>query len=307
MILKESERVYLRKMTLEDMEAVWAYRSLEKEQTKLYGSGDVLEQEELIEYILNSNPPRSNHFDWKVMAVVSKEDEQLIGDCRLSVGEGGASLYCTLSPPFRGRGLGKEVLMLAIDLLFDLPEVNQIGFAVDSRNVPAVRLMESVGMRFSPKELDHYAQGKSESKEVFYELTWQEWQDWKAKHTLFFPRENYESPECIRQWRWKYHHLGIPSGQSYEDAVYFPHLGYHVAGFRNNPFGVEWLRFEDFSPVHPLIKQMPHIAFEVDDIDTELRRRSFEVLAGPEYPLDRIKVSMIVFNGAPVELIQFIR
>jgi hypothetical protein len=65
------------------------------------------------------------------------------------------------------------------------------------------------------------------------------------------------------------------------------------------------MRYDPDSPIEELIKKVPHIAFEVDDIDLELRKHRFKILTSPNSPGDGIKVAMIEHNGAPIELIEF--
>ncbi|MBP1674267.1 MAG: hypothetical protein H6Q24_405, partial [Bacteroidetes bacterium] len=88
---------------------------------------------------------------------------------------------------------------------------------------------------------------------------------------------------------------------------YLPHLKIYVSGFNQSPFGIEWMRFDEDCPIPELIKRIPHIAFEVDDIDLELDRHDFHVLSPPGSPSQGVRVAMIEHNGAPVELIEFVR
>jgi hypothetical protein len=72
------------------------------------------------------------------------------------------------------------------------------------------------------------------------------------------------------------------------------------------PFAItEWMWFEHDSTVDELIKTIPHIAFEVDDLDAELSRHNLTIIAPPNSPAEGIRVAMIIHNGAPVELIEF--
>lgn len=48
---------------------------------------------------------------------------------------------------------------------------------------------------------------------------------------------------------------------------------------------------------------MPHVAFEVDGLASELAGR--EILIAPNSPSDGVRVAFIVENGAPIELMQF--
>ena len=108
-------------------------------------------------------------------------------------------------------------------------------------------------------------------------------------------------------WGWKYHHLGIPTNESKPGERYLPHLKFWVSGFNSCPFGVEWMRFEEDCPMHPLIRSVPHLAFVVEDLDHELSTRGFTILAEPGEPSDGVRVAMIEHNGAPIELMEFRR
>ena len=118
-------------------------------------------------------------------------------------------------------------------------------------------------------------------------------------------RAEHDKPQCIADWGWTYHHTGIPTDEIKPDETYLPEMKFYVSGFPFSPFGIEWMRFEKDSPVHPLIQRVPHIAFEVDDLDGELSKHNFKILSQPDSPAEGIKVAMIEHNGAPVELIQF--
>lgn len=114
-----------------------------------------------------------------------------------------------------------------------------------------------------------------------------------------------EMPESVEQWGWRYHHLGIPTTKIMPNEKYLPQFKLYVSGFSDSPFGIEWMRYEKDSPVNKLIQTVPHIAFEVDDLDYELANRGLKVITEPNPPSDRVRVAMIEHNGAPIELIEF--
>ena len=118
-------------------------------------------------------------------------------------------------------------------------------------------------------------------------------------------RLDHELPEATSAWGWKFHHIGIPTGKRMPGERYLPLFKFHVAGFDTSPFGVEWMRFEEGSPIHPLIQTVPHIAFAVDDLEYELSHRNFKMITPPNSPANGVRVAMIEHNGAPVELIEF--
>ncbi|MCX6327763.1 MAG: hypothetical protein NT144_14130 [Bacteroidia bacterium] len=120
-------------------------------------------------------------------------------------------------------------------------------------------------------------------------------------------RKDNESPFVIKKLNWKYHHIGIPTKESLSEEKYLPHLKIYVSGFNTSPFGIEWMRFEDNCPTSELIKTVPHIAFEVDDLDKELNENDFEIISKPGIPSKGVRTAMIKHNGAPIELIEFKR
>jgi len=63
------------------------------------------------------------------------------------------------------------------------------------------------------------------------------------------------------------------------------------------------MRFGPQAPVPNLVRNLPHIAFEVDDLEGELAGR--EVLIAPNSPSEGVRVAFVVENGAPVEFLQF--
>ena len=65
------------------------------------------------------------------------------------------------------------------------------------------------------------------------------------------------------------------------------------------------MRFEPDSPIHALIKSVPHIAFEVDDLAAAIEGK--EILTAPNSPSEGVVVAMILDSGAPVELLEFRR
>ena len=117
------------------------------------------------------------------------------------------------------------------------------------------------------------------------------------------PRNETEQPFAIQKLGWRYHHLGIPTTEQRPNERYIPHLKMAVSGFPSSEFGIEWMRFEPDSPVHPLIQHVPHLAFVVDDLETALRERI--LLSPPSEPMHGIRVAMIEENGAPIELLEF--
>jgi hypothetical protein len=103
----------------------------------------------------------------------------------------------------------------------------------------------------------------------------------------------------------RYHHLGIPTEIVRTGEIYLEEFRVFVSGFESSPFGVEWMRFEANSPLPALVKTVPHVAFEVDNLEEELVVR--EVLIEPNSPSPGVRVAFIIDNGAPIEFLEFSR
>ena len=114
-----------------------------------------------------------------------------------------------------------------------------------------------------------------------------------------------EPPPVISKLGWRYHHIGIPTSEPRPNERHLEAFGVHISGFSSSPFGIEWMRYSDGSPLHPAIKTLPHVAFEVDDLDLALEGQ--EVIHPPGSPSEGVRAAMILVNGAPVELICFRR
>ncbi len=71
----------------------------------------------------------------------------------------------------------------------------------------------------------------------------------------------------------------------------------------NNPFGIQWMRFEADCPLPEIVKTVPHVAFEVENL--ELALVGHEILIEPNSPSEGVLVAFVLCNGAPVEYLEF--
>jgi hypothetical protein len=118
-------------------------------------------------------------------------------------------------------------------------------------------------------------------------------------------RKDHEPPSAVAKQGWRYHHLGIPTLTPRAGEVHIKELGIHVSGFDTSPYGIEWMRFDPDCEIHEVIRTVPHIAFEVDDLEDALRGQT--ILSDISSPSPGVRVAMIIDNGAPVELMEFAR
>jgi len=103
----------------------------------------------------------------------------------------------------------------------------------------------------------------------------------------------------------RYHHVGIPTQRSLPEEDYIPEFKLYASGYAQSPYGVEWMKFDPDCPLPELVKQVPHVAFVVDDLEEAIAGK--DILIAPNSPSPGLTVAFIVDNGAPVEFLQFDR
>ena len=101
----------------------------------------------------------------------------------------------------------------------------------------------------------------------------------------------------------KYHHVGIPTDIAHPGETYLEELKLHCTDHESNPFGIQWMRFEADCSLPELVKTVPHVAFEVDDLECALT--GHEILIEPNSPSAGVVVAFVVCDGAPVEFLEF--
>lgn len=101
----------------------------------------------------------------------------------------------------------------------------------------------------------------------------------------------------------KYNHLGIPTTEKFDCEIDIPHLKMTVSDHENNPFGIQWMRFWPDAPYPELVKTLPHLAFEVENLIEEMKGK--KVIIEPNSPSKGLRVAFIEVNGAPVELMEY--
>jgi hypothetical protein len=100
----------------------------------------------------------------------------------------------------------------------------------------------------------------------------------------------------------KYNHIGIPTKTKMIRERYLPEFKMYVSGYEDSIYRIEWMRFEPDCPLPDIIKTIPHVAFEVDNLADAVRGR--KIIIHPNSPSNGIQVAFIEDNGAPVELMQ---
>ena len=98
-----------------------------------------------------------------------------------------------------------------------------------------------------------------------------------------------------------YHHIGIPTDIPQMKERYSKKFKMY-SSYGDNQHRIQWHRFEDDCPLHPLIKTVPHVAFKVKNLDKAIEGKN--VILEPYSPFKDFKVAMVEIDGAPVEYIE---
>lgn len=99
----------------------------------------------------------------------------------------------------------------------------------------------------------------------------------------------------------EYHHMGIPVTTEQPGERYSPLMKMYTSG-GDKPFRIQKHRFEEDSPLHPLIQNNVHVAFKVACIEDAIE--GYRVLLAPYFPIPGFKVAIIEHQGAIIELIE---
>ncbi|WP_417782838.1 VOC family protein [Terasakiella pusilla] len=101
----------------------------------------------------------------------------------------------------------------------------------------------------------------------------------------------------------KFNHVGIPTTERFDGEIDLPQLKMTVSDHENNPFGIQWQRYWKDAPYPEIVKSIPHVAFEVDNLNEAIK--GHKIIIEPNSPSAGLMVAFIEINGAPVELMQY--
>jgi hypothetical protein len=100
----------------------------------------------------------------------------------------------------------------------------------------------------------------------------------------------------------RFHHIGIPTNEPKDGEKYSADSKLFITDIDSHPYRVEWLRFEPGCPMPELIQNVPHVAFEVDDLQEAVEGK--DILIQPKTLANGQRIAFIVEGGAPVEFIE---
>ena len=101
----------------------------------------------------------------------------------------------------------------------------------------------------------------------------------------------------------RFHHVGVITDQVQPGEIYVAETKVHVTNPADHPYRVESLRFERDSPVTGPVRELPHMAFVVEDLEGEIAGE--QVLLGPFRAMEGLRVAFFLKDGAVFEYMQF--
>ena len=101
----------------------------------------------------------------------------------------------------------------------------------------------------------------------------------------------------------KFNHIGVPTSDSFDDEIDLPHLKMTVSAHEDNPYGIQLQRYWEDAPYPDIVQKVPHIAFEVENLEDALKGQ--KVIIKPNSPSPGLVVAFIVVKGVPVELMEY--
>lgn len=101
----------------------------------------------------------------------------------------------------------------------------------------------------------------------------------------------------------QFHHIGLPTDEIHPGEVFVESTKVWVTDPRKHPYRIEYLRFLADSPVKGPLRDMPHVAYRVDDIHEALRGE--QVILVPFHPTPNLTVAFLLKDGAVLEYMQF--
>lgn len=99
-----------------------------------------------------------------------------------------------------------------------------------------------------------------------------------------------------------YHHFGVPTNVHGNSENYIAGAKVFVTDPENDPYRVEFLRFEPDSPMPADVQKNTHVAFLVPSLDEELVGQ--EVIIPPFDATDELRCAFVRHGAAIIELME---
>jgi hypothetical protein len=102
----------------------------------------------------------------------------------------------------------------------------------------------------------------------------------------------------------RFDHIGVPTTDPQPEEMYVEETKVWVTDPADHPYDIEYLRYEDDSPVTGPVRDRQHVAFRVDDLDSEIE--DVEPLLGPFMATDSLRVVFVEKFGVVFEFMDYL-
>lgn len=171
----EAQRLVLRRLRAEDLDALVAYRNdPEVARYQSWSDYDAKRGSHLIESMQGRQPGEPG---WFQFAIALKDTDSLVGDCALRTDEDPrqGEIGFTLSGKHQGRGLGTEAVRALLGYAFGVLHMHRVIAVTDAKNTAAAKVLEHVGMRREGHFIENTFFKGAWGDEFLYALLGREW------------------------------------------------------------------------------------------------------------------------------------
>jgi RimJ/RimL family protein N-acetyltransferase len=172
----ESERLRLRRFSLNDLPSFLSYRS-DPEVARYQGWGGMNEAQARAFIEAQRLQPVARAGEWLQIALERRADGQHIGDVAMKTdGEGQAEFGYTLARAFQVQGYMTEAARRLLGFLFAELGLHRVSARADVRNTPSQRVLERLGFRREAHFVEAFYIKGEWTSEYLYALLRREWQ-----------------------------------------------------------------------------------------------------------------------------------
>jgi RimJ/RimL family protein N-acetyltransferase len=173
----ETERLRLRRLRDDDVEALVAYRSLPEVYRYLPREGyDAHAARSLIDEMRDREPGQVG--TWFQVAVTERGSDVFIGDVGLRTDATQPHTFevgYTFSPAHHGRGYATEAVRAVLGFAFESLGAHRVFGNCDARNIPSARVLERVGMRREAHHVEDWWSKGEWTSSFIYAVLAREW------------------------------------------------------------------------------------------------------------------------------------
>lgn len=101
---------------------------------------------------------------------------------------------------------------------------------------------------------------------------------------------------------YKIAHVGVPTTFEQPNETFSEGLHVYLTDPDNHPYSYEYLRYVPGTPLPDILTKQNHVAYYVDDLDAAMK--DGDVIVQPMQASETRRISFIVKDGLPIELIE---